>query len=277
MNEAEPFLRVASQWLLGVILAIVLSGLFLAVMAMQLTAAGTGQRILRRAVADTTQIDAVLPGIQAGLREAAQDSDGERVAVPDFPIPVELAREEAFQLQGAELRARLLDESARRLYQNGMSAWAAADPEAEQDIETISTVGALHWGLGLITEGNHTRLVIAASVLGALAVVLAILLISTVRSYTRLIALGAATLAAALPSLAAVIAIRFVFRSAEEEADPFVTSLLSLGVDSVSVPLRNYLALSALSFAVIGVAGFFVWWQARRPSPEPSAPLGPSP
>ena len=277
MNEAESFPGVASQWLLGLILAIVLSGLFLAIVAVQLTSEGTGQRLLRRAVAVTTEIDAILPNIESSLHDAARNSNAGQVPVPDFPIPVELPREEALQLEGAELRARLLDEAARRLYQDGMSAWAAADPEADQEIETISTVGALHRGLGLITERNHTRIVIAASVLGFLAVVTATMLLFAVRSYARPIALGAATLAAALLSLAAAVALRFGFRTAEEEADPFVTGLLSLGVDAMGVPLRNYLALSTLGFAVIAVAAFSLWWQARRAPPQPPAPLDTSP
>lgn len=281
MNEAAApgwasLLRVASQWLLGVILAVVLAALFLAIVAVQLTSEGTGQRIIRRAVAVTTEIDAVLPDIQSGLRNAARESQTEQVRVPDFPIPVDLPRDEALQLQGDELRARLLQEAARRLYEDGTSAWAAADPEADQEIETISTVGAIRRGLGLVTDTNHTRFVIAASVLGVLAATLALMLLLSARSYTRLIALGAATLAAALPSLAAAIAIRFGFRTAEEEADPFVTGLLNLGVDAMWVPIRNYLALSTLGFAVIAVAAVAFWWQARRaPQPPPSVEASP--
>lgn len=277
MNEASSLLRVASQWLLGAMLAVVLAGLFLSITAVQLTSQGPGERLLRRAVAVTTEIDAVLPNIQAVLHDAALDSAAEQVRVPDFPIPVDLPRDEALRLQGPDLRARLLDEASRRLYQDGMSVWAAADPEADREIETISTVGALDRGLGLISDTNHTRFVIAASLLGFLAVVLGVMLVLAVRSYARLIAIGATTLAAALPSLAAAIAIRFGFRTAEEEADPFVTGLLSLGVDAMWVPIRNYLALSSLGFAVIVVAAFLLWWQARRASPHPPATVDSSP
>ena len=268
MKEAAPLLRITSQWLLGVILAVVLIALFLAIVAVQLTSAGAGQRILRRAVAVTTEIDAILPNIETSLQQAATDSVAKEIRVPDFPIPVDLTRAEARQIKGDELRARILGEAARRLYQDGMSSWAAGDPEADQDIEPISTAGALQRGLGLITTENHGRIVIAASVLGFLAVILTLALLSTVKSYVRLIALGATTLAAALPSLAAAIAVRFVLRTAEDEADPFVAGLLDLGVDAMWVPIRDYLALSALGFSVIAVGAFSLWWQARRGTPQ---------
>ncbi len=271
MTEARSLLRTASQWLLGVLLAVVLMGLFVTVAAVQVTSKDTGQRLLRRAVAVTTQLDAVLPGLQQSLRQAARDSDSQQVPVPDFPIPVEVPRDEALRMSAAELRARLLDESARRVYDDGMSVWAAADPEARQQIETISTTGAVRHGLGIITDEVHTALVIAASVLGALAGLLALLLISSVRSgYARLAALGAAVLGAALPLLAAAVAIRFGFRTAQEEADPFVDGLLDMGVDAMWVPIRDYLALSALGFAAIAVAALALWWQGRAGATPPS-------
>ena len=273
MNEAPSFLRIVSRWLLGAILAAVVAGLFLAIVAVQLTSAGTGQRILRRAVAVMIDIDAILPNIQTSLRQAAKDSPAARVTVPNFPIPVELPRDEALQIEGGELRDRLLGEAAHRLYQDGMSAWAA-DPAADQDIEAISTVGALHRGLGLITEANHRGIVIAASVVGFLAVVLALMLLATVRSYARFLVLGITVVAAALPSLAAAIAFRFVLRTAEEEADPFVTGLSKLGVDAMWVPIRDYLVLSALGFGVIALGAVLLWWQARRGGLNYSRPSG---
>lgn len=265
MNDTTSLLRLASQWLIGIALAVVLTALFLAIAAAQVTSGDTGQRILRRAVAATTDIDAILPGIEAGLHKAAQGTTADTVRAPDFPIPVDLTRGEALGLQGDELRARLLDEAARQLYDDGMSVWAQADPEAEQSIETISTTGAFRRGLGIITDDNHTRIVIAAFVLAFLAVALTVVLLSAVRpAYSRLLALGAAVAGAALPSLAAAVAVRFGLRTAEREADPFVEALLKLGVDTMWVPLRNYLALSTLGFAVILLAVFAIWWEARR-------------
>lgn len=269
MREPSPLLRIASQWLLGALLAVALAALFLAISALQLTSAGSGQRLLRRAVAVTTGIDSLLPRLEADLHDAAQKSDEETVRLPGFPIPVELPREEALTLARNDLRERILEEAARRLYDEGMSAWAAGEPPGQQEIETISTAGALHRGLGLITGENHNRIVIAALALGAISAGLAALLVSAATSYGRLIALAVVTLVAALPSLAAAVALRFALRTAQEEADPFVYGLLDLGVEALWVPIRNYLTLSVLGFAVLAVTLVLIWAAGRRPAPPP--------
>ncbi|MBI1884939.1 MAG: hypothetical protein HYS09_01260 [Chloroflexi bacterium] len=49
--ERSGLLRLASQWLLGVLLALSLTAFFLTLNAAQLTARGTGERLLRRAPA----------------------------------------------------------------------------------------------------------------------------------------------------------------------------------------------------------------------------------
>lgn len=238
--------------------------LFLAINAVQLSSEGVGQRLLGRSVAVSTNIDAILPDIQAALREKAKEGDADPMRVADFPIPVELSRDEALSLEGTALRERILEEAAARLYQNGMSTWAAGDPEAEQDIELISVTGAFQRGLGLVTARNHDRFVVAAAVLGFLSAVLGVALLASGRSWGRLIALSTVTIAAALPSLATAVSVRFGFRTAQEEADPFVSGLLDLGVEAMWVPIRNYLALTVLGFTVLLLTLVFIWVSSRQ-------------
>ena len=263
-SSIMSLLRAVSQWLIGVVLVVLLTLFFVAISAVQLSSEGTGQRLLRRSVAVSTDIDAVLPDLQTALRERAREGSGETVRVPDFPVPVDLTRDEALRLEGPALRERILSEASDRLYEDGMSAWSAADPDARQSIETISVPGALKRGLGLITAANHDRMVIAAVVLGVLSAMCAALLAASVRSWGRLVALSAATIVAALPLLAAAVAVRFAFRTAQEEADPFVTGLLDLGVEAMSVPIRNYLALTVLGFTVMLLTLAFMWASARN-------------
>ncbi len=259
----KPLLLAASQWLIGASLAVMLTLLFLAVTAVQLSSQSVGERILRRSVAVSTNIDAILPGLQAALEAEAREGDADPVRVPDFPIAVDIPRDEALSLEGMALRERILSEAGATLYRDGMSAWAGTDDDGDQRIETISVAGALERGLGLITDKNHDRLVIAAGVLGFLSVALALLLVVSVRSWGRLIALSGATIAAALPLLAVAVGVRFAFRTAQEEADPFVYGLLELGVEAMWVPISNYLALTALGFAVMLVALMFIWASSR--------------
>ena len=265
-STLTPLLRAASQWVIGVALAVLLMLLFLAINAVQLSSEGTGQRLLRWSVAVSTDIDAILPDLQAALREEAREGDADSVRVPDFPIPVKIPRDEALSLEGAALRERVLSEAGALLYRDGLSAWADADPnpEVEQDIETISVVGALKRGLGLITDKNHDRMVIAAVVLGLLSALFAVLLVASMRSWGRLVALSAVTIGAALPSLAAAVGVRFGFRTAQEEADPFVFGLLDLGVEAMWVPIRNYLALTVLGFTVMLLTMVLIWVSARQ-------------
>ena len=262
-SSIASLLRAVSQWLIGVALVVLLTLFFVAISAVQLSSEGAGQRLLRRSVAVSTQIDAVLPDVQTALRERAREGSGETVRVPDFPVPVDLTREEALRLEGPALRARILSVASDRLYEDGMSAWSAADPDARQSIETISVPGALKRGLGLITAANHDRMVIAAVVLGVLSAMCAALLAASVRSWGRLVALSAATIVAALPLLAAAVAVRFAFRTAQEEADPFVWGLLELGVEAMWVPIRNYLALTVLGFTVLLLTLVFIWAGSR--------------
>ena len=259
----KPLLLAASQWLIGASLAVMLTLLFLAVTAVQLSSQSLGERILRRSVAVSTNIDAILPDLEAALEAEAREGDADPVRVPDFPIAVDIPRDEALSLEGMALRERILSEAGATLYRDGMSAWAGADDDGAQRIETISVSGALERGLGLITDKNHDRMVIAAVVLGLLSVALAALLVVSVRSWGRLVALSAATVAAALPLLAVAVGVRFAFRTAQEEADPFVYGLLELGVEAMWVPISNYLALTALGFAVMLVALMFIWASSR--------------
>src|SRR5262249_18259510 len=96
------------------------------------------------------------------------------------------------------------------------------------------------------------------------------------RSYVRLLALGAVTATAAVISLAGAVAVRFALRTAETGADPFEKDILDLGVDAVWLFIRNDLILSLLGFAIIAVAAFFAWWDARtaaRPAVRPIEPV----
>ena len=267
-----PLLRAASQWTIGAALAVLLTLFFVAISAVQLSSEGSGQRLLRRSVAVSTDIDAVLPDIQTGLREAARQGSGETVRVPDFPIPLDLTRDEALSLEGPSLRERILSLASDRLYEDGMSAWSAGDQDARQSIETISVPGAFKRGLGLITAQNHDRMVIAAIVLGVLSAVCAALLVASVRSWGRLVALSAVVIVAALPLLAAAVAVRYAFRTAQEEADPFVWGLLELGVEAIGVPIRNYLALTALGFTVLLLTLMFIWAASRWPQRRAHTP-----
>lgn len=268
MTERTSFLRLASQWLIGFLLAGVLTALFVLIAAVQLSSEETGTRAHRRSVATLTEIDRLIPGIEADLDLTDATSD-ETVQVPRFPFPVLLTADEARTLRGAALRERMLDSAAALLYEDGMEMWAAADPDAVQRIDRVSTTGALETGMGLVSDSWNTKFVIIAVLLGVLSLLLTAGLMLTVHDWNmRFVALGSVIIAAGLPCLAAAIGIRFAFNTAKTDADSFVTDMLDLGIDSVWVAIRDYLTISALGFVVAGLGALGAWLQGRAARSE---------
>jgi hypothetical protein len=246
-----------------VFLAGTLGLFFLFATAFQVTSEGSADRILRRGVAISADIDARLPQLLTDLQVAAKSGEDELVRLPNFPLTIEIERSEVGNLAAEDLRARILDQSAERLYDDGMSAWAEGDSESSQDIERVSTAGGLHRAFGLATRKWNTVFLATAVLFGFLSAVLAGVLWVTLRSYMRLLAFGAAVSTASVISLAAAVAVRFALRTAETEADPFEEQLIDLGVDTVWLFVRNYLILSLLGFTVLLLSSLLLWWQSR--------------
>lgn len=257
-------LRTASAWGLAAVLVFFLAAFLIALTASQLTSEDTGKRVLRRSVAVMTDIDATLPKIEADLRANAEVTESPTLQVPDFPILVTLTREEAQTLSGNELRQRLLDDSADRLYDDGSSAWASGDPEAHRSIERVSTAGLVDRGLGMVQDTRHTVLLVLAVLLGVIVLGMVVGLFFALPRDARLVALGGVTLASSLPLLAAAVALRFAFRTAESDGDPFVEGMLAIGSDSMWVPIRNFFTISLLGAGILMTGVLLLWWEARR-------------
>ena len=267
MSGEPSLVRLATQWLLAVAVAISATAFILAIAGIQMTSEDTGRRIQRRAAAALTDIDAILPSVEVQLAETEAPTGGDTVLVPGFPIPVLLTREEAATLRGAELQRRLLDESGKRLYEDGMSAWAKGDPAGHQEIDRVSSSAAVYRSLNLVRDSTYTYLVILAALLGVLTFILGLVLLLTIRTgFMRLLAVGVLLLAASMPALAAAVALRFAFKTAQTDGDSFVEAMLQLGVDTMWLPIRMYLALSMVGFATIGVASLGLWLDSRPPS-----------
>jgi len=237
---------------------------FLALTAAQLTAPGPGKALLSQALAAVLDLDAALPHLEEALHRAAQEAEEPRIAVPDFPVPVEVTREEALALQGERLRSLLLREAAARVYHQGMGVLAAQ--EGRGGLEAFSLPGAIDRGLGLIGDETHLALVVAAALLGVASLALALPLLRPLPAWGRLGCLGGIWVGAGLPALALGLAARLGFRALQRGAEPFVHQLLQVGVEAASVLVRNALALSALGTAFLALAALLLWAEARAPS-----------
>lgn len=257
-------LRTASVWLAALVLAAFLAAFLLTITAVQLTSEDTGQRVLRRSLAATTGIDDVMPRIESDLDRLSESGGGGSVTVPGFPIAVTLTAEEAADLRGAELRDLILDRAAAKLYDEGGSAWASADPEADREIERVSAAGAMDYGLGFVRDSTNTVFLVMAVLLAIIVIGIAGVLLVILPWDMRLLVSGGVALLAGLPLLAGAVALRFVFRTANDDGDPFVQALLDLGVDSMWVPIRNSFVISSFGFMLVLIATALLWWTSRN-------------
>jgi hypothetical protein len=57
-------------------------------------------------------------------------------------------------------------------------------------------------------------------------------------------------------------------KTAQTDADSFVEEMLELGVDTMWLPIRFYLALSMVGFATVGIASIGMWWESRTRSQQ---------
>jgi hypothetical protein len=261
-------LRLASVWAAAAVLVVCGSAFLISLTFMQLTAEDTGERILRRSTASLTDIDASLPKIEDDLHALAEDSSGPTVQVPGYPITVTLSRDEARTIGGEELRDRLLDRSAQLIYDHGMSVWTGSDPDADRNIERLSAAGLVDRGLGLVRGSTHTVFLVLTIVFGLLTLAFGAGLWAILPRDGRLLTIGGVTVAGSLPLLAAAVAMRFAFRTAEADGDPFIEALLDIGADSTWVPIRNFFTLSLLGMGLLGLGSALIWWEARQQSGE---------
>ena len=249
MERPRPVHETFSRWLLGLLLWFSLVGFFGAFNAAQLTSEGTGQRILSRAVAALIDIDAILPKTEQDLHAAAAESNAATVQVPNYPIDVQLPRQQALTITGEDLRRVLLDTSASRAYDDGLGVLSASDPEAQRHISAFSSEGAIDKGLHQITGSIHTFWLIVTIVLGLPSLLALVGFMRASPALSPAFVLAGFLLAAAAPSLLAILGMRLAF--SQGDSDPFVASLLAVGKDALWVPARNYIAICGLAIGIV--------------------------
>ena len=236
-------------------LAMALLALLVALNLLQLTAPGPAHRALRRAVASLTEIDSLLAVHGAALRQQADVSPDEPLALADYPLDVPLSPEEA-QRPAVEVRDLLLDRSAEQVYQEGSAAFREEGQSG--DAPRLSVQRAVRTGLGFLTAGNHDALRWTTLALALVCGVLSGALLLVTRGYGRLGALGGAVAAASLFFLLLAVAVRLVLSLAGWGTDDYITvQLLDLTKEAAWLPIRNGIAFSGLGLALLalGVVG----------------------
>ena len=223
--------------------------------ALHATDRAQAEPILARSLVPITEIDALLSAEYAALIADAQRRPGDLLTTPHYPLPVTLPADELVLLSSTDLRARLLHDSARLVYDDGMGVFRRET--GGQGGGFFSARGVIRWTLGRLTADTHEImwLLFAAALIFAIPALIVVVALS--HAVDRLRNLGIAVLLGGLLTTIALISARFALRTtADGAADPLNAVLLEIGADVLSIPLRNAVIVSVLGamILVLGIA-----------------------
>lgn len=248
MNQTSSPQLSGSRRILALLIGLSLVAFISMLSLAQASSSSAGSRMLARTAATITDLDAALPGIESTLRESTSQTTQDPVTVPNYPIPVQIPRDEALTLAGADLRDRILTASGDAQYDNGASVWADTDSEASQQIGRGSTAGAVRLGISFVGDTQHTLFLVLAIVAALATLVFAAALTAQMTALRRLVTLGGIVVASAFPALLAALLIGFILPSLG--SGQFTNDMLDIAVDAESVAVRNFLIVSLLGLAV---------------------------
>jgi hypothetical protein len=225
---------------------------------------------LRRAVTALVEIDVLIARDFGSLQERAASAEtGEELRLRDFPLDVSLTPEEVLDAAPPDLRSILLDRSDDLLYDDGTAALRSDDGSAPS---RFSAAGLVDRWLDLLRDRNHQLTGILTGVAAAVCLVFALLLVSTSRGFGRVAAVGAVTLAGALPTIALALLLRLNIRLASDGDTEYTQrELLEIGDALVWIPLRNGIAFAAMGAALLLAGWAFAVLADRRHAPRYSA------
>lgn len=246
------------SWLRGIAARFVMLALtvvaltwLLALSAHQATGRVAAIPAIERGVAALTEIDALLVTHQEAIAAAGESrasEPGARVAVPGFPVPdASLTAEEARDLAPADQRALVLARAADAVYARGVDAFLV---EGGTPVGTtaLSTEGLARRLLATLTVSTHDRIGGWLSLLGMVAVALAVVLVLLGHGFARFGALAVPLLVAAAGGVASALGLRLVAALAGGDGG-FADELTAIAQALAWTPVRN-----ALWFAVAAVA-----------------------
>jgi len=268
--EVGPSLwRNVGKWSVGFLFSCTLLALLGSLCLYQLTAEGPSKRTLRRAVAALTEIDPLIDRNYDDLQQrAAAAGPDETLTLRDFPVQVQLTREEAQSLSKQELRDVLLDRSANVMYSHGTDA--LREPAASSgNVGVFSLAGITDNGLDFLRSRNHDILRVLTFALAVLAAVLGGLLVLLCRGFGRLASVGAAVLVAAIPIVLLGIGARFYMRIVSTSDTEYLQrEFLSIGQGLAWIPIRDGLAFTVLGAALLAAGIGLAVWADRRGRPR---------
>ena len=248
-GEAGRVRAGVGRWLavggLGLMVALLTAGWS----AVQLTNRGEAERAIGEALVPLTEIDRLLARDYEALRAGAARGETASVIVEGYPLGLAVPAVELAGMSRAELRARLLSESAARIYEDGVDIFAR---EGGSGGGRFSARGIYALTVGQLTGRNHTIAIIVAAVLLLFVAPMLALVTSTGSGTLRLrnLGLGLALAGGGLTvaALAAQLGLRL---SADGSGDVFDAVLLDQAAELMGLPLRNGIIVGALGLVIV--------------------------
>jgi hypothetical protein len=236
---------------LRALLVIDLVALLFALSFAAVTAQGPAERALGRSVAILTEVDAYLDGHFATIQQQANQTQEERLTLPDFPLAVSFLPAEVQHTNRDQFRALLLERSAQLLHDDGTAAFRQGRPSQGS---TFSPDGALRAGMDLMRPGTHGLVVGLAIFLGMAAALLALAIAPAARDWLNTV--GLSVLVASGLFLAFAVAVRFALRIVATAVDGYLAhEFLTLAEQLTWAPIRDALIVM-VGGAALTAAGF---------------------
>lgn len=229
----------------------------------QVTAARPARNVIEAGIVTLTGIDKVLAENERELRDLARASDATSFAIPGYPLPVFLARDEVLQVSTPELRELVLERSSAIVYTEGLDAF---DRTGDQSLSDFSSEGLLQLAVGQLTQDSHNRAGLVVSALAVLSGVAALAVVFKSRGYRRVTALGVAALPAGLIGIGVTLAATWIEGKVAGD-DAFGRDLRAIADAVMDVPLRDFAILAGVGVLTIVVGLLFSFADRRLPAP----------
>lgn len=241
--------------------------------AIQITDRDNATRILKRTLVPLTEIDDLLGREYEGLIRAAHTGEASTLEVPGYPLPIAIPTRQLAGMTRGELRASLLEQSAARLYTDGVSAFQR-EQSTGGGSGIFSAQGVMRRTVGQLTRDSHQITQIVGGLLAFVTALLVVAVIVSTQGFARVQHLGLAIMIGAVPMTVVVVGVRFALRNlAEETGDPFNAELLGIGVQALSIPIRNFIIFAVLGLGILALGILLGLWERRLlegewPGPE---------
>ncbi len=241
----------------------------------QVTGEETAERIIKRSLVPLTEVDELLEAEYAAIVAAASESvDSETVLViSGYPLEIEIPTRELALLSREELRELLLNESAARIYDQGIIAFQQ-EPGGLDGDGILSARGVMRLSVGQLTRDNHQIAQIIGGLLVFVTAVLTLMVVFLSDGFRRIRNVGFALTIGAVPMTLAVVGARFAIRTAAGDADdPFNEAFLDVGAQLLWIPIRDFIIFGVLGLLVLALGIALELWEERRdPADRPGAP-----